>query len=112
MNSAGHLFMVSESGGTAFPGTNAYRWIVEKSVDDGASWQVVDDGQYTPGVSAGLSISPLTPMTTFTLREKACQLSMNRHPGSCVVVLTRVRPGRLSMHGTDTQRNMHLRTKC
>jgi hypothetical protein len=49
INSAGHLFILSEAGGSVSP-PNAYRWVVQRSVDEGASWQVIDDWQHTPGL--------------------------------------------------------------
>jgi hypothetical protein len=48
INSAGHLFILSEAGA----------WVVQRSVDEGDSWQVIDDWQYTPGLySQALAIA-------------------------------------------------------
>jgi hypothetical protein len=57
VNSAGHLFILSEAGGSVWP-PNAYRWVVQRSVDEGDSWQVIDDWQHTPGLySQALAIA-------------------------------------------------------
>lgn len=52
VNHAGDLFVVMEAGENVFPGPNTYRWVVGKSVDEGATWQVVDDWQSTTNLYA------------------------------------------------------------
>lgn len=45
LNSAGHLFLLVRD--LSF---SDYPWMVQSSVDDGASWTVIDDWQFMPGL--------------------------------------------------------------